>query len=131
MTGQDKTRQDKTRRDKTRQDKTRQDKTRQENAKRDKTRQDNAKRDETRRQDKDKTRQGENKAGWKDIFATDNTELFGAAKALMERGVSMVIMSTKPLCSKKQLQLVSYFYTLLERFSYATFPCFFVVPVFD
>lgn len=40
----------------------------------------------------------------------------GLCKALMERGVSVIVFSTKPLNSKKQLQLMAYFYTLLERF---------------
>ena len=34
----------------------------------------------------------------------------------MERGVSCVIMSTFPISSKKLLQLLAYFYTLLERY---------------
>ena len=40
----------------------------------------------------------------------------GLAKAFMERGVSVVLISTIPLSSKKQLQLFAYFYTLLEAF---------------
>ena len=40
----------------------------------------------------------------------------GLAKALMERGVSVVVLSTVPLSSKKQLQLFAFFYTLLEAF---------------
>ncbi len=40
-----------------------------------------------------------------------------AVKALMERGVAIVVYSTVPLSSKKQLQLWAYFYTLYELFS--------------
>jgi hypothetical protein len=40
----------------------------------------------------------------------------GLAKALLERGASVVLLSTVPLSSKKQLQLMAYLYTLLERF---------------
>jgi hypothetical protein len=34
----------------------------------------------------------------------------------MERGVSVVVMSTVPISSKKQLQIFANFYTLLDQF---------------
>ncbi len=40
----------------------------------------------------------------------------GLAKAMLERGVSVVLIATVPLSSKKQLQLMAYLYTLMERF---------------